>query len=104
MRFRVKPAYDTTVETTIYCAPESVGRKIGNQLYSGLFETIRNEEFIASLEAILCQIEVRKRCMKGSGSSPLAYSARMGGSLADIGTRLGPNGPYIWGVFSFSSW
>lgn len=35
MRFRVKPAYDRTVETTIYCAPESVGRGVGAQLYAG---------------------------------------------------------------------
>src|ERR1700733_2608800 len=28
-RFRPKPAYDTTVETTIYCAPQSVGRGLG---------------------------------------------------------------------------
>jgi phosphinothricin acetyltransferase len=43
-RFRPKPAYDTTVETTIYCAPESVGRGLGNELYSALFEAIRDED------------------------------------------------------------
>src|ERR1700756_5477152 len=31
-RFRPKAAYDTTVETTIYCAPEPVGRGIGKRL------------------------------------------------------------------------
>lgn len=43
-RFRVKPAYDTTVETTIYCAPESVGRGLGSRLYSALFEAIHDED------------------------------------------------------------
>lgn len=43
-RFRVKPAYETTVETTIYCAPESVGRGLGRRLYSALFEAIRDED------------------------------------------------------------
>jgi phosphinothricin acetyltransferase len=43
-RFRPKPAYDTTVETTIYCAPESVGRGPGDGLYSALFEAIRDED------------------------------------------------------------
>src|SRR5579884_744071 len=33
-RFRVKPAYDTTVETTIYCSPQSVGRSVGRKLYA----------------------------------------------------------------------
>jgi phosphinothricin acetyltransferase len=43
-RFRVKPAYDTTVETTIYCAQEAVGRGLGNLLYSALFEAISRED------------------------------------------------------------
>jgi phosphinothricin acetyltransferase len=43
-RFRAKPAYDTTVETTIYCAPESVGRRLGALLYSALFVAIAGED------------------------------------------------------------
>lgn len=43
-RFRVKPAYDRTVETTVYCAPESVGRGIGTQLYAALFEALVHED------------------------------------------------------------
>lgn len=43
-RFRVKPAYDRTVETTIYCAPESVGRGIGLRLYAALFEALAGED------------------------------------------------------------
>ena len=43
-RFRPKPAYDTTVETTIYCAPEAVGRGIGRQLYATLFDSLRQED------------------------------------------------------------
>ena len=44
MRFRPKPGYDTTVETTIYCAPEAVGKGIGNRLYAALFEALRGED------------------------------------------------------------
>lgn len=43
-RFRPKPAYDTTVETTIYCAPEAVGKGIGPSLYGALFESIAGED------------------------------------------------------------
>ena len=43
-RFRVKAAYDPTVETTIYCAPEAVGRGVGRLLYSALFEAIAGED------------------------------------------------------------
>jgi phosphinothricin acetyltransferase len=43
-RFRAKAAYDTTVETTIYCAHESIGKGIGSRLYSALFEAIAGED------------------------------------------------------------
>jgi phosphinothricin acetyltransferase len=43
-RFRPKPAYETTVETTIYCAPEAVGKGMGRRLYGGLFEILRGED------------------------------------------------------------
>jgi phosphinothricin acetyltransferase len=39
-RFRPKAAYETTVETTVYCAPGTEGRGIGTRLYSALFEAI----------------------------------------------------------------
>lgn len=43
-RFRPKPGYDTTVELTIYIAPEAIGRGIGIQLYTALFEELRRED------------------------------------------------------------
>jgi len=43
-RFRPKAAYDTTVETTIYCAPESKGEGIGSRLYAALSEAIAEED------------------------------------------------------------
>ena len=43
-RFRPKPAYATTVETTVYCAPEAVGKGIGRLLYAALFEAISGED------------------------------------------------------------
>ena len=43
-RFRPKPAYETTVETTIYCAPGYAGRGIGALLYGALFDAIVHED------------------------------------------------------------
>ncbi len=43
-RFRAKPAYDRTVETTIYCAPEAVGRGVGARLYAALFDAMAGED------------------------------------------------------------
>jgi phosphinothricin acetyltransferase len=42
-KFRVKPAYDTTVETTIYCSQEAVGKGVGRMLYAALFEALVGE-------------------------------------------------------------
>src|ERR1700686_5117376 len=43
-RFRPKAAYETTVEATIYCAPEGVGKGIGRRLYAELFEVLKGED------------------------------------------------------------
>ncbi|MGA9885537.1 MAG: N-acetyltransferase family protein [Candidatus Acidiferrales bacterium] len=44
MQFRPKAAYETTVETSIYCANDAVGKGIGSRLYAALFETLRDED------------------------------------------------------------
>lgn len=43
-RFRPKAAYNTTVETTIYCAPDSTQKGLGRRLYSALFVAIADED------------------------------------------------------------
>ena len=43
-RFRPKPAYETSVETTIYLAPGAVGRGTGSKLYTELFKALENED------------------------------------------------------------
>ncbi len=43
-RFRPKAAYATTVETTVYCAPEAAGQGLGRQLYAALFEALSGED------------------------------------------------------------
>jgi phosphinothricin acetyltransferase len=43
-RFRHKAAYETSVETSIYLAPESVGRGAGSRLYEELFETLEGDD------------------------------------------------------------
>ena len=43
-RFRPKAAYETTVETTIYCAPDAQGKGIGKRLYAALFDALQGED------------------------------------------------------------
>jgi phosphinothricin acetyltransferase len=43
-RWRQKPAYDTTVESTVYCRHDASGRGIGTLLYRSLFDLLANED------------------------------------------------------------
>jgi phosphinothricin acetyltransferase len=50
--FRAKQAYETTVETSIYCAPEATNRRIGTLLYTALFDALEGEDvhrFVAGI-------------------------------------------------------
>jgi phosphinothricin acetyltransferase len=42
--FRGKAAYRTSVESTVYCHPDAVGRGVGRALYAELFELLGNED------------------------------------------------------------
>jgi phosphinothricin acetyltransferase len=44
MRFREKPAYETSVETTIYLRPDACGRGVGARLYETLFASLAGED------------------------------------------------------------
>lgn len=43
-RWRPKPAYDTTVEATVYCRPDAIGLGIGTLLYRSLFASLEDED------------------------------------------------------------
>jgi phosphinothricin acetyltransferase len=43
-RFRPKAAYDTSVECTVYVAPDAGGRGLGTLLYKHLFEALEGED------------------------------------------------------------
>jgi 2-haloacid dehalogenase len=51
-QFRGKPAYDTTVEATVYLAPDASGRGIGSLLYQQLFAELRGEPVHRAFAAI----------------------------------------------------
>ena len=50
--FRDKAAYDTSVETSIYCAHDAKGRGIGAMLYRVLFDALKNEDINRLLAGI----------------------------------------------------
>lgn len=51
-KFRDKPAYATSVEVTIYLAPDAGGRGVGRALYGRLFEEIADQGLHRAYAAI----------------------------------------------------
>jgi phosphinothricin acetyltransferase len=52
-RWRPKPAYSTTVESSVYCHPEVLGKGCGTALYTALFQAIERED-IHTIVAGVC--------------------------------------------------
>jgi len=42
--FKTKAAYATSVEVSVYCAPDATGRGLGSALYEALFTALRGED------------------------------------------------------------
>ncbi len=51
-RYRPKPGYLTSVETSIYLAPEATGKGAGTRLYETLFKSIEGEDLHRALAGI----------------------------------------------------
>lgn len=86
-QFRVKPAYDSTVETTVYCAPDQQRRGIGRALYSALFAGLRGEDIISYVAAITVPNE-----------ASLALHARFGFQHVGVMHRVGRKFDRAWDV------
>jgi phosphinothricin acetyltransferase len=50
--YRPRLAYQTTVEVSIYVAPESLGHGLGDALYRALFDSLRDEELHRAVAVI----------------------------------------------------
>lgn len=88
-RFRVKPAYESTVESSIYCAPEATGRGIGTRLYTALFEAIAQED----INRIVAGVTL-------PNDASVALHQRLGfrriGVYSEVGRKLGRYWDVAW--------
>lgn len=51
-QYRNHPAFRKTIETSVYVAPDSVGRGVGSALYKSLFEELSGEELHCAVVGI----------------------------------------------------
>jgi len=89
MRFRPKAAYDATVETTIYLAPECTGRGLGRELYQTLFEALEREDIHLAVGGIT---------LPNPSSIALheAFGFQRMGVFKEVGRKLGQYWDVAW--------
>jgi phosphinothricin acetyltransferase len=88
-QFRTKAAYDTTVETTIYCAPEATGSGIGRMLYEALFAAIEGEDIRVAIAGITLPNEASVAIHTRFGFEPA-------GLMHDVGRKFGRYWDVLW--------
>jgi phosphinothricin acetyltransferase len=88
-QFRPKKAYDSTVETTVYCAPEATGRGIGRLLYGALLDALDGEELHAALAAIALPNDASVALHEEFGFALV-------GVMHDVGRKLGRYWDVAW--------
>jgi phosphinothricin acetyltransferase len=80
-RFRTKAAYDTTVESSVYCRADLVRRGIGTALYQALFEMLKDEDINRIVAGVTlpnpASIALHERC----GFRPV-------GTLSSVGRKF----------------
>jgi phosphinothricin acetyltransferase len=92
-RSRPKAAYETTVETTVYCCPNHTGKGIGNKLYTALFAAVAGEDIRRIVAGYALPNPASAALHQRLDLNSLGFLPKMGGSLDDIGTSHGRNGP-----------
>lgn len=77
-QFRPKAAYETSVETTVYCAESSGGRGIGSELYQALFAAIEDEDIHRAYAGITMPNAASVALHEKFGFKQVAYFTEQG--------------------------
>ncbi|MEE6271214.1 N-acetyltransferase family protein [Streptomyces diastatochromogenes] len=76
--FRPQGAYVTSVETTVYCAPEAGGRGVGTLLYRALFAALADEDVHRAYAGIAQPNEASVRLHARFGFRPIGTFTEVG--------------------------
>ena len=80
--FRPKPGYRTSVETTVYVAPDAGGRGVGNALYTRLFEELADERLHRAYAGLAVPNQPSRALHLRVGFTPI-------GVYREVGTKFG---------------
>ncbi|MFF8958863.1 GNAT family N-acetyltransferase [Streptomyces sp. NPDC014894] len=86
---RPKAAYDTSVEISVYCAPEAAGRGVGTLLYESLFTALKGEDVHRVYAGITQPNDASVRLHTRFGFRPL-------GTYHEVGRKFGRYWDITW--------
>jgi phosphinothricin acetyltransferase len=87
--FRAKPAYATSVETTVYVAPDAGRRGVGTLLYKALFEALSGEDLHRAYAGIAQPNEASARLHE-------RFDFRYVGTYREVGRKFGRYWDVAW--------
>jgi len=88
-RWRPKAAYDTTVESSVYCRPDVVGRGVGTALYSALFDALAIEDVHRIVAGV-------SQPNPASVALHLRFGFRQVGVFSNVGRKFGQYWDVAW--------
>ena len=87
--FKVKPAYDTTVETSVYVHSGHRGAGVGDALYAGLFERLDATPLRLAVAGLTQPNEPSDRLHRRHGFTEV-------GTFHGVGVKLGRAWDVLW--------
>jgi phosphinothricin acetyltransferase len=87
--FRPKPAYETSVEVTVYLAPHATGRGVGTHLYKALFEALSGEDLHRAYAGIAQPNDASVRLHE-------RFGFRHVGTYREVGRKFGRYWDVAW--------
>ncbi len=94
-RYNERAAYDTTVLSSIYLAPQLTGQGIGPRLYAVLFDALKDEDIHRAFGGITQPNDASVRLHRAFGFEPAGIYREVGrkfGRYWDVATYLRPMG------------
>ena len=77
-RVRPKPAYSTSIETSVYIAPNWIGQGIGSTLYRALFKSLEGEDIHRAYAGIALPNPASVQLHERFGFERVAYFTEQG--------------------------
>jgi len=88
-KFKEKAAYETSVETSVYLAPDKGGKGLGRRLYTVLFEGLQGADLHRAYGGIALPNEASVRLHKATGF-------RHVGTYREVGRKFGRFWDVAW--------